>query len=463
MTKIITTVGTSIFTNYQDDKVRYHYGKEDYQALTNYPELKDKEARFYFNSQYKHFIDDIKENIKDFWFEYKKEANENASAEIKSIIDIVDELEHKENVTVHLISTDTLVSLMAAELILEWFELHRSDININFKKPSPNFSKQAQTENDYIIRQLNIYSQTDYDQGFMNLITVLDKIASENDILNITGGYKAIIPIMTLFSQIRNTTLKYKYDETDTDKTSNLVTINKMPLNFDWTLLSSNTYFITDLTRINSENKRKELEQLGILKRNSFPLELTPLGYLFKLELEKDPPYQRDMMGYFVEYKFYEFYQKNIYSNYSKIFIGKDIGDSDEKDLDDVDLWMENPQTKEVTAAEIKPMTIHQKSLRRKIVTQIRSINQISPLLKEFWILLYEREGVPTKLNNDVFQNIIQNYIVTEFPQLIVKFKKIIIQPNLIDGYRNRMKYHEFLRGNIENIIDLLDHIPNQQ
>lgn len=236
--KIITTVGTSIFENCKNENPTNKDFKNAYKAIKEQglPYLKivntDKDD-----------IIDLQDGING-WFK----KNNNASAEIASILAIAGT---EIDVHVHLIATDTVLSVLAAELIEEWFKQNKPEITVAFTRPD---KLEKQSDSDNIIQNLSITSNDKYQEGFMNLIEVVsglidkDKKDKQEVILNITGGYKAIIPIMTLIGQIKEVPLKYIYEESSFDeKNDGLVEVGNLPIHIDWKVLEPTLPFVKDV------------------------------------------------------------------------------------------------------------------------------------------------------------------------------------------------------------------------
>ncbi len=245
MKQIITTVGTSLFTNFQQEEVKNRYGR-DYasvsidEALKRISDEKPKAADIYAGT-FKHYVKSIQENIEDYWFGGKFTDNKRASAEIASIIEIARE-EPAEQFEVHLVATDTLLSVLAAEMIRDWFSKHKqlapNVTEVVFQRTEADFHLQEQS--DYVVKDLRTDSQSDYENGIMNLLELLNKITKKEAILNITGGYKAIVPIVTVWAQIKKVHLKYLFNENElTQENLKPLTLGQLPLDLDWNIVET--------------------------------------------------------------------------------------------------------------------------------------------------------------------------------------------------------------------------------
>ncbi len=276
MKRIITTVGLSLLRNYL---VNFNdcLGKE----LNGYCEdisrkykrvVADEEAgcdcREYLKSNYLH-VRDIKYSLKKWIKDVKcvnwhKEGsyvekndtpnfiNEQASAEIKSIIKFVKK--HKEDVIVNLIATDSILSCIAAEVIKETIDSYEIDGNT--------IEVEFNIENDSI-KELQVRDYEKFKKyGIANLLNRCNKIAPEGVsevYLNITGGYKGVIPIMTLIGQVYNYKVIYIYEETET-----IVTLPNIPLKFDY------EWFEKDFEVFNEISIGAEIDKIEKISKGFF-------------------------------------------------------------------------------------------------------------------------------------------------------------------------------------------------
>lgn len=211
--KIITTVGTSIFENYLDDEQNRHQDCVDI-----YNDIKEKAPAFEKWNDYKCDIDEFLEK-------WQASDSYDASAEIASILKIVEETK-VETAEVYLLATDTVLSVLACELIQEWFEeYYSSKITINFKK-----------NNSFICKGLQVSNTREFrNEGLHHLLENFNEIAQQdyftNIVLNITGGYKAIIPYLTILGQIQQIKIAYIFENTDS-----LIWFPQVPVNIDYSI-----------------------------------------------------------------------------------------------------------------------------------------------------------------------------------------------------------------------------------
>jgi len=251
MKKTITMVGTSLFENY----TKVNSGDKTFK---NYLEdLKDKRLNEYENN--KDRIKYIKKKILDCLYN-----NRNASAEIKSLIKLKQEL--NEDFEIYLLVSDTVLSKLAGEILnenLTQFDVLSSS-RISLKE----------------IKNLQIWERDSFIKGMVSLINAIYSIAREywdNVIINITGGYKATVPYLTILGQVNKCDIYYIFEETDA-----LIKIPYVPLSINWEIFEQNEIFFMKLEReevikISSETQFKNEIEALIEKADNF-ISLNPLG-----------------------------------------------------------------------------------------------------------------------------------------------------------------------------------------
>jgi len=298
--KIITTVGISIFENYFEDNPEDTL-KDDYQDRLK--DTKDNNATFEKWIEKNRYKVPLEEKVAAWSFN-----KQTASAEITSILAIA---KTATACTVHLIATDTVLSVSAAELIQKWFEESEEIIEVIFIRPE---KLAKQEDSNHIIHKLRVASNKDYQEGFMNLIEVVTKLLEQHKeevILNITGGYKAIIPIMTLIGQLKNVSLKYIYQENELSERTELVEIGNLPISFDWNVVEALNPFLKAAFL-----SRTEIRTLGELwfankikfKNNKFLTEVDAI----KLKLRGIPIIFHQVFNSLIEYNLLKWNAKEI-------------------------------------------------------------------------------------------------------------------------------------------------------
>lgn len=202
MVTIVNTVGTSIITNFLQknhnklEEIYEEYEKANYSI---------EEA---LSDKYKLFKNAIKK-----WAIL--EEPENLCAETKSLYKIKNEYE--DNVIAYFLATDTILSVMAAEIIVEY---------LTEKNPNDQFIFK---EDKHIIAKTNVHNNYEFKKGIQNLIYTLEKCEHYINIINFSGGYKSLIPYLTLYATIKDIKLSYIYEDSDS-----LIEIPRLPLYVDY-------------------------------------------------------------------------------------------------------------------------------------------------------------------------------------------------------------------------------------
>lgn len=98
-----------------------------------------------------------------------------------------------------------------------------------------------------VIKGLQVKDRKKFNEGMSNLITEIYKIAGgswDNVIINITGGYKATIPFLTILAQVNRCRMYYIFEETDS-----LIKIPYIPIDVKWKIFEENEKFFFDLEK----------------------------------------------------------------------------------------------------------------------------------------------------------------------------------------------------------------------
>lgn len=317
MVKIITTVGTSIFINFLKTN---NLIKNAYNTLNDIP-LSE-------NSKYQNEIKNLKTNLENIF-----QNNSNACAETQTIVKIKEKYSYINEFKIILITTDTILSHTAAEIIRENFKSDRiNDINI------------------ITVKGLQIKNFDNFKkEGFDNLVSCITNIIkgtnSKEDkiVFNISGGYKAIIPILTILGQLYNIPLYYIYEDS-----SELIEISKLPINYD---LSFAEQIFPLLILIDKQNKAENrysprndseknvienLLELGILENLNNSYWITPIGNLFMDYISKRGWESPNALGIFMEFKLYEYFSnQNLFNKVSRgVSIVNFNNNNDTSDID---------------------------------------------------------------------------------------------------------------------------------
>ena len=390
MKKVITTVGTSLFTN---------YNKKNKEELN-----KDIKNKAY--DEYNEWVTDNK--IKKDLLNFIDEEGDRACAELTSIMKLK---EKYGDIEVYLLATDTIESVLVCEVLKE--VLGGKEINVFFKEQD-------------ILKNLNINKKKHFIKGIdklieriFNLITnYRGQVLKANEVIfNITGGYKGVIPYFSTIAQIFDYEIVYTFE----DESSDLIVINPLPVEIDRGILELYYPFLDNLDILDDKVER-ELESLGLIAYKN----LTPLGKIALLTV-KNTPLSKDVFGHFIEYKVYEYFVQRLFDKrfqceclnfeYSKVGHGVSLG----KDLSDIDILLE--QGDDIVWIEVKPISyLIDTTNKNKLLSQIKD-KQLGKLkesvfrdknLKKYILIVY-------LYNKDLLRQI-KNETIEEFKNL---FKNI--------------------------------------
>jgi len=211
-TTLITPVGTSLFENYIDEGVGNGSIAQHYDRIRNEPGGRWTDR--------KQQIERIQQDRDlPIWIE----ATADASAEIESVRKIAAQADGP--LTAHLLASDTIESRLAAVLIKDCADVDSVEFTFN-------------EENDQIPR-LQVFDDDAFTDGVRNLVRRVRRILRENGELmgqesggtcaiNITGGYKATLPYLTVLGEIYDVPLHYKFEDAD-----GLLSIPQLPITLD--------------------------------------------------------------------------------------------------------------------------------------------------------------------------------------------------------------------------------------
>lgn len=278
MIKVITTVGTSLFNNYLESN-------KDFENLLKY--LKNKSFKEYRDLAPR--ARQIKEKVVP-WDAKSIEA----SAEIKSLYKIQKKL--AESLDVYLLATDTALSPLAAEIIQARFD-GMKNFRVNFN-PDHDVIGGLQVDN------YQLFVQT----GLPKLVERIEKIAEGyfgNVVFNIAGGYKGVIPYLTVMALINDCDIYYIFEDSQT-----VIEIPRVPLEINYSVFEKYSDEIGQLEKV-VENYRKEreksfiafseLEKAGLVEQPGDDMAfLSPLGIIF---LDK---YRRNFFEFYCSDKVWE-------------------------------------------------------------------------------------------------------------------------------------------------------------
>ena len=370
--KIITTVGTSLIEKYIDEKNDI------------FKDLKEnKKDKSYFSNikRYDKKCKNIIEELKIFFDKKEK------SAETTTIQKVIDD---EKDFEIYLIATDTLLSYIVAEAIK------------NFYQDNENITVYFDREKD-IIKDLRVDKLDIFTKGVDNLINKILNITNgkfDNTILNITGGYKAIIPYLTIIGQISNSKIVYIFENSDA-----LIELPKLPIGFDEKIADLYLPYMNKyiLNNISDNTTIHKLINLKLIKNINNKLEVTSLGNFFKNEMNHKP----SSFGDLIELLLFSRYSKE--NTNKKLFQGveyKNMDCNSKKVEGDIDIIIEDDNLVELY--EIKSLSQVKEFLTKQISKYICYIQQNfnEKENKQIILFVYLVEGNLLSIFDEDFKNI---------------------------------------------------------
>lgn len=254
--KIITMVGTSLFDNYLDNY------KDDNSFRNYFEDLRNKDAKEYENE--KDRISRLKEKINKWVASLESVDNKrNISAETKSIVQL--RKRFKDSFEIHLLSSDTIISKIAGEILKEILPNLLDEPKIDLCE----------------IEHLQVQDSHRFRSGMVSLVNKIYQIAGEyweDIIINITGGYKATIPYLIILAQVNRCPIYYIFERTDA-----MIEIPYIPLDIKWEIFKKYEGFFARLEReeilkIEGFSSEDYKEVNSLLESVENLISLNPLG-----------------------------------------------------------------------------------------------------------------------------------------------------------------------------------------
>lgn len=489
---IITTVGTSVFSNFNKQKVKLAFntsreGQAVYRDGVDMKKLEGCTAQDYLEQRVT--LTSIEEKIQDFWLKSIEKtdhgwdwkginnevSNRHASAEITSILEIAEKIKKEDQgakIEVKLLATDTALSVSAAKLIRQ-FPFDQFKLDVEKPEFDPN--------NDYIL-SLGVHPTEEqnkkqyYDEGLQHLVERLigkeglikkAKKGKIKSVINFSGGYKAIIPYLTIIAQLEDIPMYYIYEESDY-----LMEVGSLPVNFDWGVIEMYHPYLDDAL-LSDPNQYEEsgynettasfLARHKLIHNSGNSYCLTPLGNVIKSYLNRETSSKPSIFGEYMETKIHEFYTdcyrlKNALPDEGgkivelplraiKFKKGKDNGDYD------LLLVKNHDQRLEFIACEIKSVSNIRENQKEKLKDQFRKYSECFDTLFEFEnkplseIRLYiHKLPFQTQFLNQVisilieFKECVENDLGKKFSVFTVDAK--------VKG--DKIDYHGFLKEKLE-------------
>ncbi len=479
--KVITTVGISLFTNYMKKEVMDTFPENYYEDIgEQVNKLTDKTFNIHWLTIFKPKLDDLRDIIINKWLKGiaknndgiwerndNYELNKDASSEIKSILKIQEEVD--EDLDVYLLVPDTLLAGVAAEIIKDKLGNNRK-INIRMANEKKATLKGYQVESQNKFQECGL-------QSLFEEIEIILKDNKEKVILNVSGGYRSILPYMTIIAELYDLPMKYIHENSD-----ELITISDLPFSFDWSIAEKYYQYLLNIKECEDKKVMEQLYKMHLLKTTlKDNYELSSLGNLVKSYIDKYMITSNRVLGYFVEYKLHEYYIENNYKSnrnviYNFVQHGVDRIKSKQewmcKKEFDLILSSEQDTYKDFIVVESKSyyyiyIQKNFKKLNEQIEDQIKVFkNGVKP--REYHLCLYNIVSDENRKNTKMNKWIEENYVQNRFETLKALFKDIncIFKVYLIDvhygmederseDYKNQNSYQKCINAPIDKENDV--------
>jgi|GEM_PF-1715559 len=283
------------------------------------------------------------------------------SAETSTLEEIIKETGCGDDYEVYLLCTDTVLSRLAAELLATYnpllqgktYIINRDGISVG-------------VSGGKVIPKLSIHDAKDLKTvGLANLIAEIQAIwrlrfdcagyTSHSFVINASGGYKGIIPFLTLIAQLYDISMYYKYQE-ENEKTreqykkkerdyekkqKHLIKIDALPIGYDWELIYEVGEYLCE-EKINDDSKDddkkkvilKELEKMNCVERIDRHYTLTDVGAMLRAfyegakvamieEVDRYTPagaIRTTAAANLAEFKFFEWRAMTSYKSHDKMY-----------------------------------------------------------------------------------------------------------------------------------------------
>ena len=316
--KVITPVGASLFENYLKE------GNGQVGSLySKFRKMQDDGLEKPLSEEWEEWqpqIEVIRKKIQA-WLRGRK----NAAAEIYSLL----KLHQRVNcpLQIYLLASETILSRLAVEMLLAELQQYQQFTSVNFDPQKD------------IIAGLQVANASDFkEQGMLNLMNRVNEIVGNSPkkaAINMTGGFKAVVPFLAIYGQLYDIPTYYIFENAE-----ELIQIPQLPINFDFSLVEDYYTAFEDANKdearnlktraeflINLDNDPGEADKLlqDFINRQLFQtledekIALTVYGKLLfnyfkrnysrKIELESEKkPDSGNLVGEFMELKLYEFF-----------------------------------------------------------------------------------------------------------------------------------------------------------
>lgn len=445
---IITSVGTSMLTNYKGSLRESVKGIA--QETLDKPAVVTKKALDFQESDFRKTFQ-VKDGfvggyVSSHWFKGIKKVegkfdegdpntlNLHASAEITSLVKIIEGIRKRDSesdITIQPIATDTALSVLCALLVKAWFEQPEAKAaypaTILFEKSTDFISDLRVDLPTGWETKSEAEQRRYYDLGLQNLV---DKFVGEkgylkifkdsNIIINFSGGYKSVIPMLTIIAQLESIPMQYIFEDSDY-----LIEVGGLPMGWDWEVAETVAFALNEgvLKQLEHEPPATEkiLNFLSAGKLINPDRTLTSLGKYLKNIMEQDgSTVSKSILGLFVEYKLFETFllfdfnsirykpeKLTIYKNSDSSLTDIASEDNQGAAYSEIDLLLSTSDGKKILV-ESKSYTKIKQNLKNNLEDKIRKYHEFRPheQIAECWIIvsspsLFENLGNWYENNND--------------------------------------------------------------
>ncbi|MCF8382798.1 MAG: hypothetical protein K9G39_04270 [Chlorobium sp.] len=239
MLRIITTVGLSLFSNL-DNKY-----DECIRGILSSLKKEVGDAWEIYGGSYAEGTDFDIPSIRAFFAKIGFQlhfSNAECSAETATLERIIKEIGCGADYEVYLLCTDTVLSRLAAELLAAYSPLMQGKTKV-----LSGDDEVGEVFEGKMIKGLSIYNAKRFKtEGLKNLVVEIRRIwktqfdgesGKHRIVLNASGGYKGVLPFLTLISQLYEFPIYYKYQDDEDNITQELIKIDPIPFGFDWGMI----------------------------------------------------------------------------------------------------------------------------------------------------------------------------------------------------------------------------------
>lgn len=362
-TIVITTVGTSMFSNYFDKNPKSLH-KNIWDNIKKMPFTQNDWSKLESDNSFK---------------EFKKEVQDNWAAFSCAELDTIEAIKtnYGQNLEHHLLCSETIAGYLAGQILEkklpnlktnQHIEGLQTTISEQFKeKVFLDFIEKVQTiAKDYKERQKtfmkainplasskdqkSLPSKKDTllffltEKEYSELQTLETAIASDKAkkirdeitfkiVLNISGGFKATIPYLTILAQLYNYDLAYVHEEGKA-----LIDIKRLPFNFDVSLAEQYYPYLTVLNFKENETQstnanlsiklskeiiikkaKSQIEQMKVYQLLDEQNKVTAFGNLVLNYINETNAIGKNTLGFYCEYKMFEYFYEYHNNDYRKI------------------------------------------------------------------------------------------------------------------------------------------------